>query len=68
LLQGGGKKPQEEKEVAPAEFYCSLEVGVPERVAPAVPQISAEKGISRRANCLVFAPAVLVFEISRTPQ
>jgi hypothetical protein len=23
-------------EVAPAEFYCSLEEGVPERVAPAV--------------------------------
>jgi hypothetical protein len=36
LLQLGGKRPQEEGEVALAEFYCSLEEGVPERVAPAV--------------------------------
>jgi hypothetical protein len=29
-------------------------------------RISAERGISRRANCLVFAPAV--FEIRREPK
>jgi hypothetical protein len=37
LLQHGGKRQQKKRgENAPAEFYCSLEEGVPERVAPAV--------------------------------
>jgi hypothetical protein len=37
------------------EFYCSLEDGVS---CSGGIRISAENGISLRANCLVFAPVV----------
>jgi hypothetical protein len=53
-------------EVAPAEFYCSLEENVPGRTAPAIFRFPLRGEIPREHNCLVFAPAV--FEIRRAPQ
>jgi hypothetical protein len=40
------RDPRRREEVAPAEFYCSLEEGVPERVALVVFGFPQREGIS----------------------
>jgi hypothetical protein len=52
-------------EAPPVEFYCSVEEGVLIESCSGGIWISAERGISRRANCLIFALAV--FKIHRAP-
>jgi hypothetical protein len=59
------RRTAQQNEAPPVEFYCSLEEGVLERGAPGVFGFP-HRGISRRANCLVFARAV--FEIRRAPR
>jgi hypothetical protein len=50
------------EEVAPAEFYCSLEEGVPERVAPAV------FGFPQRREFPGEHTVWCLLEMCRTPQ
>jgi hypothetical protein len=70
LLQHGGDRPQEHLSGAPfptaqqneaptVEFYCSLEEGCSGESCSGGVQISADRGISQKATCLVFSLAVL---------
>jgi hypothetical protein len=66
LLQRGGKRPQEERRGCSCGVLLLFGGGcLGENYSGGI-QISAERGISQIANCLVFAPAV--FEIRRAPQ
>jgi hypothetical protein len=53
------RRTVQQNEAPPSEFYCSLEEGCSRESCPASVRISAEIGISQRATCLVFDPAVL---------
>jgi hypothetical protein len=76
LLQHGGKRPQEERRGCSDRQRYKMRLllrnsnahwrRVFRRELLRWIRNSAEKGISRRANCQVFAPAV--FEIRRAPQ
>jgi hypothetical protein len=64
LLQSGGKRPQEEKRGCSGGVLLLFGGGYSRESCGDI-WISVEKGISRRANYLVFAPAV--FYSSRAP-
>jgi hypothetical protein len=65
LLQRGGNRPQEEKRGSSCGILLLFGGGCSGENCSGDIRISVERGISRRANCLVFAPAV--FKIRRAP-
>jgi hypothetical protein len=66
LLQRGGKRPQEERGGCSGAVLLLFGGGCYRESCSGGIRISAEKGISCRANSLVFAP--VVFKIRRAPQ
>jgi hypothetical protein len=60
LLQRGGKRPQEERRGCSCGVLLLFGGGCSGESCSSSILIAAEKGISRRANCLVFALAVFI--------
>jgi hypothetical protein len=66
LLQRGGERPQEERRGSSCGVQLLFGGGCSGENCSDSIQISTERGASRRAHCLVIAPAI--FEIRRAPQ